>query len=67
VTPSGTLSAAWSLRKAWPVDDAIRQYQRDRDPRERLFELGRCVAHFAVDDAEVRFCTQLKGTTSYGF
>jgi len=32
------------------VHDAIEQYRRDRNPREKLFELGRCVAHFAVDD-----------------
>jgi len=47
------------------VDDAIAQYRRDRDPREKLFELGRCVAHFAVDEAEVRFCTHLKGKSSW--
>ena len=35
------------------VDDAVRQYQEDRSPREKLFELGRCVAHFAVDESEV--------------
>ncbi|MER9868766.1 type I restriction endonuclease subunit R [Mesorhizobium sp. M0136] len=43
------------------VADAVRQYQTDRDPRERLFEFGRCLAHFAVDDAEVRFCPKLTG------
>ena len=43
------------------VEDAIQQYQRDRDPRELLFQFGRCVAHLAVDDHEVRFCTDLKG------
>jgi len=47
------------------VEDAVQQYQRDRDPREKLFELGRCVAHFAVDDHEVRFCTHLKGKASW--
>ena len=25
-----------------------------------LFELGRCLAHFAVDDHEVQFCTNLR-------
>ncbi len=29
------------------VADAEQQYKRDRNPRERLFEFGRCVAHFA--------------------
>ena len=47
------------------VDDAVQQYQRDRNPREKLFELGRCVAHFAVDESEVRFCTHLRGKASW--
>ena len=47
------------------VDDAVQQYRRDRNPREKLFELGRCVAHFAVDESEVRFCTHLKGKASW--
>ncbi len=47
------------------VADAVEQYKRDRDPREKLFELGRCVAHFAVDEHEVRFCTHLKGKASW--
>ncbi|HCF56972.1 MAG TPA: DEAD/DEAH box helicase, partial [Myxococcales bacterium] len=34
-------------------------------PREPLFALGRCVAHFAVDDSEVRFCTHLVGKKSW--
>ena len=47
------------------VADAVLQYQRDRDPREKLFEFGRCVAHFAVDEREVRFCTHLNGKASW--
>jgi type I restriction enzyme R subunit len=47
------------------VDDAVQQYKRDRDPRELLFQFGRCVVHFAVDDQEVRFCTELKGGESW--
>ena len=47
------------------VGDAVQQYQRDRNPRERLFDLGRCVAHFAVDEGEVRFCTHLRGKASW--
>jgi len=47
------------------VHDAIQQYRRDRNPREKLFELGRCVAHLAVDDSEVWFCTHLKGKASW--
>ena len=46
------------------VADAVWQYRKDRSPREKLFECGRCVAHFAVDAGEVRFCTELKGKAS---
>lgn len=47
------------------VEDAVQQYRRDRDPRELLFQFGRCIVHFAVDDQEVRFCTHLKGKDSW--
>ena len=47
------------------VSDAVWQYQKDRNPREKLFEFGRCVAHFAVDESDVRFCTHLKGKASW--
>jgi type I restriction enzyme R subunit len=47
------------------VEDAVQQYKRDRDPRELLFQFGRCLVHFAVDDQEVRFCTHLKGKESW--
>jgi len=47
------------------VEDAVEQYKRDRDPRELLFRFGRCVAHFAVDDSNVKFCTELKGKGSW--
>jgi type I restriction enzyme, R subunit len=62
--PVVTLELKNSLTKQ-TVDDAVQQYRRDRDPRERLFEFGRCMVHFAVDDHEVRFCTHLTGKTSY--
>lgn len=47
------------------VADAENQYKTDRDPRERLFEFGRCMVHMAVDDNEVRMCTHLKGKHSW--
>ena len=62
--PVATFELKNSLTKQ-TVADAVEQYQRDRDPRERLFEFGRCVVHFAVDDHEVRFCTHLKGKDSW--
>ena len=47
------------------VEDAVEQYKRDRSPAERLFEFGRCVVHFAVDDSEVEMCTELAGKRSW--
>ena len=40
------------------VEDAVKQYKTDRDPRELIFAFGRCMAHFAVDDQHVRFCAR---------
>ena len=47
------------------VDDAVYQYQTDRNPKELLFQFARCMAHFAVDDAQVKFCTRLDGKASW--
>ena len=62
--PMFTFELKNSLTKQ-TVDDAVQQYRKDRNWRERLFEFGRCVAHFAVDDSEVRFCTHLQGKASW--
>ena len=62
--PFSTFELKNSLTKQ-TVEDAIEQYRRDRDPREKLFQFGRCVVHFAVDDAEVRMCTELRGKASW--
>ena len=62
--PVFTLELKNNLTKQ-TVDDAVWQYRKDRNPREKLFEFGRCVAHFAVDENDVRFCTHLKGKASW--
>lgn len=62
--PIATFELKNSLTKQ-TVEDAVEQYKRDRDPREPLFAFGRCIAHFAVDDSEVRFCTHLQGKRSW--
>ena len=49
--PVATFELKNSLTKQ-TVSDAVDQYRRDRSPRETLFALGRCLAHFAVDDNE---------------
>lgn len=62
--PIATFELKNSLTKQ-TVEDAVQQYRRDRDPRERLFEFGRCVVHFAVDDSEVQMCTELRSKASW--
>lgn len=62
--PIATFELKNSLTKQ-TVEDAVWQYKKDRDKRELLFAFGRCVAHFAVDDHEVRFCTHLKDKASW--
>lgn len=47
------------------VDDAVYQYKTDRDPKELLFQFKRCMVHFAIDDARVKFCTKLDGKASW--
>ena len=47
------------------VEDAVYQYKTDRDPKELLFQFKRCIVHFAVDDAQVKFCTKLAEKSSW--
>ncbi len=62
--PTLTFELKNSLTKQ-TVADAVEQYKRDRDPREKLFEFGRCVAHFATDESQVLLCTHLKDKGSW--
>lgn len=45
--------------------DAVEQYKNDRNPAEVLFSFKRCMVHFAVDDNEIKMCTELKGKKSW--
>lgn len=47
------------------VDDAVYQYKHDRNPTELIFQFKRCIVHFALDDARIKFCTKLDGTKSW--
>ncbi len=47
------------------ASDAEAQYKKDRLPSELLFSFKRCLVHFAVDDNEIRMCTELKGEKSF--
>ena len=62
--PVATFELKNSLTKQ-TAEDAVEQYKRDRDARGLLFQFGRCMVHFAVDDQVVRFCTELKGKQSW--
>jgi type I restriction enzyme R subunit len=47
------------------IEDARRQYKRDRDPREPIFEFKRrTLVHFAVDTEAVLMTTRLAGAAS---
>lgn len=48
------------------VENAQRQYQHDRDPREPIFEFKRrTLVHFAVDTEVVFMTTRLAGTATH--
>ncbi|MHB8276452.1 MAG: type I restriction endonuclease subunit R [Candidatus Humimicrobiaceae bacterium] len=43
------------------VEQAIKQYKNDRDPKEALFKFKRCLVHFAVGNEKVFMATKLAG------
>lgn len=47
------------------VENAIAQYQNDRDPKDLLFTKKRCAVHLAVDDNDIFMCTALSGKSSW--
>ena len=47
------------------VGHAVKQYTRDRDPREPLFAFRRTLAHFAVGTEEVYYTTRLRGEKTF--
>ena len=44
------------------VDNAIKQYKFDRDPREQLFK--NCLVHFAMSDESIYMTTKLNGVNT---
>ncbi|RZK02803.1 MAG: type I restriction endonuclease subunit R, partial [Flavobacterium sp.] len=58
----------FELKNQWTgqtVKHAIKQYQTDRDPKEPLFQFGRCMVHFAVDADLAYMTTQLSGFNTF--
>ena len=47
------------------VENAVKQYQTDRDPKDPLLAPKRCAVHFAVDDDDIKMCTWLCGKPSW--
>ena len=44
------------------VENAIKQYKNDRDPREQLFK--NCIVHFAVSNEKIYMTTKLDGANT---
>lgn len=47
------------------LNNAIKQYIEDRDPKEPLLEFRRCLVHFAVSTEQISMCTELKGRGTF--
>ena len=47
------------------IENAVSQYQTDRDPKDPLLAPKRCAVHFAVDDDNIKMCTWLSGKSSW--
>ena len=47
------------------IENAVRQYQTDRDPKDPLLAPKRCAVHMAVDDDDIKMCTWLNGKSSW--
>lgn len=62
---NGLAICTLELKNPWTnqhVEDAKRQYKTQRDPKEALFQLARCLVHFAVDTDEIYMTSHLEGT-----
>ena len=63
--PVATFELKNSLTKQ-TVADAVEQYKKDRDQSaSRYLRSVRCLVHFALDEHEIQFCTELKGKSSW--
>lgn len=47
------------------IENAVRQFQTDRDPKDPLLAPKRCAVHMAVDDDDIKMCTWLSGKSSW--
>ena len=49
------------------VKNAIKQYMYDRNPKDKIFNLGRCMVHFAVDTTQVYMTGSLSNKNTVFF
>ena len=54
-----------NLLSGQTVQNALRQYMKDRDPKEPLFKFGRCLGHFAIDPQLAYVTTHLQGDGTF--
>jgi len=47
------------------VKDAINQYKKDRDTKDKIFNFARCLVHFAMDTDLVYMTTRLDGSETF--
>lgn len=47
------------------LSQAIEQYRKDRDAKERLFEFQRCLVHFAVSTEKIAMTTRLANEKTF--
>jgi type I restriction enzyme R subunit len=65
---NGLPLATFELKNPWTGQTtyhARKQYREDRDPKEPLFQFGRCLVHFAVDPDEAYMTTKIDGKGTY--
>lgn len=65
---NGLAIATFELKNPWTGQNyyhARKQYCNDRDPKETLFQFGRCLVHFAVDPDGIYMTTKLAGKSTY--
>jgi type I restriction enzyme R subunit len=66
---NGIAIATLELKNPWTGQTAkvhgIKQYKKDRDPKQTLLNFGRCLVHFAVDTEEVYMTTKLAGGSTF--
>jgi type I restriction enzyme R subunit len=49
------------------VQNAIKQYMTDRNPKDKIFHLGRCMVHFAVDTTQIYMAGSLAAENTVFF